>query len=310
MMLARLLLAAALSLPITAALAQEARPPQSFRDCERCPEMVVVPAGAFVMGTPGAAGAEGQTTLLRIPRAFALGRYEVTRAEFGRFVAESGYEPRPGCRTWDDALRRFNEDARRSWDRPGRPADAGDAHPASCVSFADAQAYVAWLARRSGKRYRLPSEAEWEYAARAGSTSLWPWGDDAAAGCEFANVHDRSTQAAHRLGWAMAPCADGHPDVAPVGQLRPNAFGLHDMLGNVAEWVEDCHTGSYVGRPRDARAWTWLGGCTRRVQRGGSWVSPPEQARSAWRGAGDAGEKADYLGFRVALDLDERRQQP
>jgi formylglycine-generating enzyme required for sulfatase activity len=293
-------------LPLLAApaQAQEARAPQVLRDCDACPEMVVVPAGAFMMTE----GAGSEAVLVRVPRPFALGRHEVTRAEFARFIRESGHEVRAGCRTWDAALQRFNDDGRRSWENPGRPAEPAAAHPVSCVSWADAQAYAGWLARKTGKRYRLPSEAEWEYAARAGSTTLRPWGDAPEAGCEFANTYDRSAQAAYRLGWSNAACADGFADLAPVGQLRPNAFGLHDMIGNVAEWVEDCYTASYVGRPRDARAWTWLGGCQRRVQRGGGWVSPPQHSQSGHRAAGDATERADYLGFRVALDLDERRE--
>jgi formylglycine-generating enzyme required for sulfatase activity len=310
------LLSAALLLASLAADAQEPRAPQSFRDCERCPEMVVVPAGAYVLGTapadlpPGADPAEGEALLLRIPRAFGLGRYEVTREEYERFVAASGYEGRPGCRTWDPALSRFNDDARRTWLNPGRPAEPQPRHPVSCVSFADAQAYASWLARETGKRYRLPSEAEWEYAARAGSAALWPWGDAPETGCAHANVYDRSGAQAYRLGREPAVCADGQPDVAPVGQLEANALGIGDMIGNVAEWVEDCYTGSYAGRPRDARAWTWLGGCQRRVLRGGSWVSPPTAARSAHREPADGGLRADYVGFRVAMDLDERRSQP
>lgn len=309
------LLATALFLALPAQ-AQQPRAPQSFKDCAACPEMVVVPAGAFVLGTapagvpPGADAAELEPVTIRIPRAFALGRHEVTRAEFERFVAATGYEPRPGCRTWDESLARFNDDARRTWQNPGRPRDPAATHPVSCLAFADAQAYVSWLARETGKRYRLPSEAEWEYAARAGTTTLRPWGDAPEAGCEHANAYDRSGAAAYRLGLDAAGCADGHADLAPVGQLAANAFGLHDMIGNVAEWVEDCYTGSYVGRPRDARAWTWLGGCERHVQRGGSWVSPPDEARSAHRVAADARDRADHVGFRVAMDLDERRAQP
>jgi formylglycine-generating enzyme required for sulfatase activity len=315
-MASRFLLGALLLLGAAGVEAQEARAPQSFRDCDSCPEMVVVPAGTFILGTPPADlpdhadPAEEQAALLRIPRPFALGRHEVTRAEFERFIAATGYEVRPGCRSWDDSLARFNDDARRTWQNPGRPREATATHPVNCVSLADAQAYAGWLARETGKRYRLLSEAEWEYAARAGSTTLRPWGDAAEAGCEHANTYDRGGQAAHRLGQGIAGCADGYPDVAPVGQFAANAFGLHDMIGNVAEWVEDCYTGSYVGRPRDARAWTWLGGCQRRVQRGGSWVSPPDEARSAHRAPADAGARADFVGFRVAMDLDERRAQP
>ena len=298
--------------PVVAGAADARAPGSAFRDCEGCPDMVVLPAGAFVMGTPtaarahGVAAAEADAVVVTLPRAFALGRTEVTRAQFARFIADSGYEPRGGCRTWEPALGRFNENSRRGWRDPATPAAPADRHPVSCVSFADAQAYVQWLARASGKRYRLPSEAEWEYAARAGATALRPWGDDAAAGCEQANTYDLSTDAAFRFGWPPAGCRDGQPDVAPAGSFTANAFGLHDLIGNLREWVQDCATGSYAGRPRDARAWEWLGGCRQRVQRGGSWLSPPEESRSAARFAADAADRSDDAGFRVAMDLDAR----
>jgi formylglycine-generating enzyme required for sulfatase activity len=271
--------------------------------------MVVVPAGSFVMGTPGAASArgagaaEGQALVIEIPRPFALSRREVTRGEYARFIADSGHEPQAGCRVWDPELARFNEDPRRGWQDIATPASPGDDLPASCLSFADAQAYVQWLSAKAGERYRLPSEAEWEYAARAGSRALRPWGDDATDGCEFANTYDLAGAARYRLGWEEAKCSDGQADLAPVGQFGANAFGLQDMIGNVSEWVQDCATGSYVGRPRDARAWEWLGGCNEHVQRGGSWLTPAERSRSAWRGAAPANERAGDAGFRVALDL-------
>jgi formylglycine-generating enzyme required for sulfatase activity len=298
----------------TAAFAAEPTRPgvQAFRDCPTCPEMVIIPAGTFVMGTPASqldgieASAETQATVVRIARPFAIGRFEVTRREFAQFVADSGYEARAGCRSWDEGFKRFSDDARRTWVNPGRPEPPADAHPVNCVSWADATAYVQWLARKTRQAYRLPSEAEWEYTARAGSTTLRFWGDAPQDGCDFANTYDSSARAAYRLGWPDAGCVDGQPDVAPVGQFEPNGFGLHDMLGNVAEWTEDCATGSYVGRPRDGSPWTWLGGCQRRVQRGGAWISPPDRARSSYRGDGEEGARADFVGFRVALDLDER----
>lgn len=310
--------AAALSfalLAMTAAVtaAEPSRPAGTvFRDCNECPEMVVIPAGRFVMGTPtaqrvsGAPGAEADAVVIELSRAFALGRYEVTRGQFARFIADSGHEPRPGCRNWEPALSRFTEDARRSWQNPTLPAVPVDAHPVTCVSFTDAQAYVQWLARETGERYRLPSEAEWEYAARAGSTTLRPWGDSPEAGCDHANGYDLVGEAAYRLGWPNSGCRDGYADLAPVGQFNPNAFGLHDVIGNVREWAQDCATGSYAGRPRDARAWEWLGGCRTRVQRGGSWLTPPEQSRSAYRNDAPAGEHTDDTGFRIARELNPR----
>ena len=302
-------------LPAAQAADDNRAPGTAFSDCDGCPEMVVIPAGRFVMGTPGAprgrgaAAAEADAVVVDVPRAFALGRREVTRGEYARFIADSGHEPQGGCRVFDPALARFNEDARRGWQDVATPASPGDDHPVSCVSFVDAQAYVQWLSARSGARYRLPSEAEWEYAARAGSSALRPWGDDPDSGCEFANTYDLVGESRYRLGWQAARCRDGQADLAPGGQFGANAFGLQDMIGNLREWVQDCATGSYVGRPRDARAWEWLGGCAERVQRGGSWLAPAEENRSGARTAAPATEHASDAGFRVAADLGARTRE-
>ena len=287
---------------------------QMLRDCDDCPEMVVVPAGVFVLGTPAAhlggveSPPETQPAAIRITRPFAIGRFEVTRGEFAEFVRASGHEVRPGCRTWDAALGRFNDDGRRTWQDPGVPMEPTDRHPVACVSWSDAQAYAAWLSRRTGKSYRLPSEAEWEYAARAGTTTLRPWGDAPEDGCDHANTYDLGSRAGYQLGWPAAGCHDGYADVAPVGQFQPNAFGLHDVIGNVWEWTADCSTGSSVGRPKDGSAWTWLGGCKRRVLRGGGWLTPPDRSRSGFHGDDEDGDRADYVGFRVVRDLDTARE--
>ncbi len=288
---------------------------ETFRDCDDCPEMVVIPAGTFVMGTPtaatapGIAAAERDAVVIELPVAFALGRHEVTRGQYARFVAASGHEPLPGCRVWDPALSRFSEDGRRNWQDPATPTAAADDLPVSCVSFADAQAYVTWLSAKTGARYRLPSEAEWEYAARAGSRTLRPWGDEPESGCDHANTYDLVAAASYRLGWPDAGCRDGQASLAPVGSYGANAFGLHDMIGNLREWVQDCATGSYVGRPRDGRAWEWLGGCGERVQRGGSWLTPPSESRSASRAAAPVNEHSGDTGFRVAVDLGGRKRE-
>lgn len=305
-----LVAAAAVAGPVVAA-ELEREPGSAFRDCDDCPEMVVLPAGRFVMGTPGAppgrgaAAAESEVVLITLDQPFAIGRREVTRGEYARFIADSGHEPQPGCRLWDATLARFSEDGRRGWQDVG----AADDLPASCISYADAQAYVQWLSARAGARYRLPSEAEWEYAARAGSTTLRPWGDEADQACDFANTYDLVAAGRYRLGWPEARCRDGHADLAPVGQFAANAFGLQDMIGNAREWVQDCATGSYVGRPRSGRAWEWIGGCGERIQRGGSWLTPPDETRSAWRSAAPAGERAADAGFRVARDLASRKRE-
>jgi formylglycine-generating enzyme required for sulfatase activity len=301
----------AIALPLVAADAPRTAG-TVFRDCDACPEMVVIPAGHFVMGNPavvaraGVDVAEAGPVVIQVPRAFALGRLEITRREFAHFVAQTGHEQRLGCRTWDPALKRFNEDARRGWQNPATPVVPGDDHPVSCVAFADALAYVQWLARTTGKSYRLPSESEWEYAARAGTATWHYWGDEPEDGCEHANTYDVTADAAYRLGWPHAGCRDGRADLSPVGAFQANPFGLHDMIGNVQEWVQDCATGSHVGRPRDARAWEWLGGCGRRIQRGGSWLTPPDRSRSSFRGDAPADDRSDDTGFRVAMDLEPR----
>jgi formylglycine-generating enzyme len=309
LMCCRAVLAAlALQLFVPSAIAADANAP--FRDCPDCPEMQRVPAGTFVMGTPGAPShgdtrAESQATVVRITRPFAMGRMEVTRREFRVFLTESGYEQKGDCVIWDDERSRF------SIDRSADAVDAADAElsddqPAACVSWHDARAYAQWLAKKTGKPYRLPSEAEWEYAARAGSVTEWPWGEQASDGCDFANVYDLTGREHYPLGWDPVRCRDGYAGLAPVGALRPNAFGLYDLIGNVAEWVDDCYTDSYVGRPKDGRSWFWNGGCRRHVVRGGSWASPPSQARSAYRLPTDSTFRAQTLGLRVALDLEGR----
>ena len=297
---------------VLAADAQQA--PPALRDCDDCPEMVIVPAGTFVMGTPAAdlSGVESppetQPTVIRIAKPFAIGRFEVTRGEFAAFISASGRELRAGCRTWDATLGRFNDDGRRTWLDPGVPSEPTERHPVSCVSWADAQAYASWLSQKTGKSYRLPSAAEWEYAARAGTTTLRPWGDAAEEGCDNANTYDLGSRAVYQLGWPQAGCHDGYADVAPVGQFKANGFGLHDMIGNVWEWTADCSTGSNVGRPRDGSAWTWLGGCKRRVIRGGGWLTPPDRSRSGFHGDDEDTDRTDYVGFRVARDVDASRE--
>ncbi len=283
-----------------------------FRDCPDCPEMQRVPAGTFVMGTPGVAPsaegrAESQATIVRIAKPFALGRTEVTRREFRTFLGESSYEQKGDCVLWDAVQQRFTLE-RAANAAEAQEEEVTDEMPATCVSWQDARAYVQWLAKKTGKPYRLPSEAEWEYSARAGSVTQWPWGDTAADGCDFANTYDLSGRERASLGWDPVRCRDGYAGLAPSGALRPNAYGLYDLIGNVAEWVDDCYTDSYVGRPKDGRAWFWNGGCRRHVFRGGSWASPPEQTRSAYRSAADAQTRLETLGLRVALDLDGRTE--
>lgn len=281
----------------------------TLRDCPACPELVVIPAGSFLMGTPKAiqvpteVPAELDPVIMTITRPFALGRFELTRGEYQEFVTATGYSPPdPHCRTWAPDLKAFR-DLPRGWQQANVPAAPTDRHPVSCISWHDARAYLAWLSKQTGRNYRLPSETEWEYAARGGTRTLYPTGNNARGICRQANLNDRRTAARYPLAWTVAPCDDGFADVAPVGSLQPNNFGLYDMLGNVWEWAEDCASLSYFGRSLDQRAWTWDGGCKRRIQRGGGWITGPERTRPGFHGDGDDGDRADFAGMRVARDL-------
>lgn len=255
-----------------------------FRDCPECPEMVVIPAGAFVMGSPKSAehyssDDERPTHMVTIGRPFALARTEVTRGQFAAFVKATGHATGDKCTIFQAGKWVATPGA--NWQNPGFPQD--DSHPVVCVNWDDAQAYVKWLQRRTGKQYRLPSEAEWEYAARAGTTTRWYWGTDELRSCDFANIADNTARSQiSGITWE-AKCSDGHAYTAPGGQFRPNGFGLYDTAGNVWEWVEDCYTAGYEGAPINGSAWVAVQ-CEKRVLRGGSWfkrsgVRPPRRPR-------------------------------
>jgi formylglycine-generating enzyme required for sulfatase activity len=282
--------------------ARAAEAPAPFRDCDACPEMQLLPAGEILMGARGGDPRHAPQVAIKIARPFAIARFEVTREQFREFVRDAEFETGTGCQTWNEERTRFAVDHNRGWANPGRPREPRDDHPVACVSWTEAAAYAAWLAKKTERPYRLPSEAEWEYAARAGSARRFPWGENPDDACQYANLYDESTREIYPLGEQPALCRDGFADLAPVGALRPNAFGLFDMIGNVAEWVEDCYTASSVGRPHDGRAWVWTGGCPRRVQRGGSWLSPPTAADSTARVGAPMNERSDWVGFRVARD--------
>lgn len=251
------------------------------KDCSDCPEMVVVPAGKFMMGSPadepGHLPDQAPLHAVTFAKPFAIGRYEVTFDEWDACVATKA------CEAVSDE----------GWGRGRRPV--------LYVNFEMAQGYTRWLTQKTGKTYRLPSEAEWEYAARANTTTPWFWGSDPTKACEYGNVGDESVKAEHPE-WPLHACNDGHAKTSPVGSFKPNAFGLHDTVGNVWEWVEDCYNESYEGAPLDGSAWL-SGDCVRRVDRGGAWYNKPEAVRSALRYAGDDPKRQNNtLGFRVVRE--------
>ena len=216
---------------------------REFRDCDDCPEMVVVPAGRFRMGC--VSGSDGcwddERPVHDVEVAsFALSKYEVTRGQFAVFAAATAHEAR-GCGVYAWQVRSFardrwewEDDARASWREPG--FDQRENEPVTCVSWEDAQAYVRWLSAETGEDYRLPSEAEWEYAARAGTTTRFYWGTSASEHCAHGNGADRSAERAftrQEYRWSFSDCSDGAVRTALVGSYSPNAFGLYDMAGNV-----------------------------------------------------------------------------
>jgi formylglycine-generating enzyme required for sulfatase activity/catechol 2,3-dioxygenase-like lactoylglutathione lyase family enzyme len=292
------------------ALAQEAdlKPGAVVKDCATCPDLVAVGPGEFMIGstaeTKDVDVSRGETpqAKIKIAKGFLLGRYEVTVGQYREFVRETGYQaPKKACRVWDNE---FVDKDDATWENPYQPAKPEPQHPVGCVSWNDAQAFISWLSKKTGKAYRLPSSAEWEYAARAGTTTSRFWGEGTDDACEYANTFDISAKEKYPFPWAFSPCKDGYPEQAPVGKFKPNNFGLYDMIGNVWEWTADCYAGSHQGRPRDGKAWTWNGACENRETRGGAWMSAPERNRIAWPGRDPAERRLNYFGFRIARDLD------
>ena len=258
-------------------------------------EMVRIPAGEFRMGSRGRDADDGGKPIHRVTvPTFKLGKYEVTVGQFRAFVVATGYltvaERREGkdggCHTrpWKRSLRPWNSG--HSWREPGYTV--ADDQPVVCVTWEDVQSFINWLNDRTGGNYRLPSEAEWEYAARAGSTTEYSWGDD--IGNNLANC-------------ANDYCGDRWEHTAPAGSFPTNAWGLHDMHGNVTEWVQDCWHDSYEGAPKDGSAWT-SGYCLDRVLRGGSWSDSSGLLRFTRRQLASAGQyqpyRSDTIGFRLA----------
>jgi formylglycine-generating enzyme required for sulfatase activity len=301
---------------LAAAPAPAQQPPASdARDCPVCPELALVPPGQFQMGSapdaPELEPGRGESPAARLSfaRPFMISSREITHGEYRRFVEATGAKPVPGCRVWSGG--QWVQDPERSWRDPGFAAAPRDDEPVVCVNWDDARAYAEWLSAESGKRYRLPSEAEWEYVARGGTSFPRYWGENdsredlaLSLACEHANVYDVSAVDALGLPWPNARCSDRATALAPVAQYKPNAFGVYDIIGNAREWVMDCFTASYAGRPTDARPWTWQGGCELKGVRGGSFASRPRAARAPARGAELAGHRQSDLGFRVARDYE------
>ncbi len=287
----------------------------TFRDCADCPEMVVVPTGKVVIGSTAADRARFKIPKLftdrevtqievTIAKPFAVGKYEVTRGMWAQYVQEAGVKTELGCAGFDREKGQWPFNPALSWQNPG--FKQGDNEPVVCLNWPDAKGFVAWLAKKTGKPYRLLSETEWEYAARAGATTTYPWGDSVDVICEKANIMDMATatELGDKDGMEASPCVK--PKVKtftePVGSYAPNAFGLYDVVGNAWELVEDCATDTYDEVPKDGTP-VVKADCKKRMPRGGGWNSAPWTARTATRGQGAEAYRAVALGMRVARDL-------
>lgn len=271
------------------------------RDCEHCPEMVVIPAGTAIVGAaaddPFRNADELPERRSTISEPFAVSRYEITRDQYEAFVLATNRPVGGDCLTDRRKRGDWQIDANTSFRDPGF-AQGGN-HPVACVNWDEAQAYVAWLNAQTSGGYRLLTEVEWEYVARGGATQnlVYPWGNDAAQGCPFANVFDRSMMAKYTgidtSGYKVFDpmgCEDGLLNTSPVGSLKPNAFGVYDVIGNVAEWVADCFDAT----------------CARRFIKGGSWGSLAHNVRIAERIAYPPTHRDDSIGIRVARTLPRR----
>jgi formylglycine-generating enzyme required for sulfatase activity len=254
---------------LTAEAERALKPGDSFRECagEDCPEMIVVPPGEFTMGSPatetGRLGNEGPQHPVTIGHPFAASKFDLTFNDWDACVSVGG------CVKVSDS----------GYGRGTRPVIN--------VSWDDAQQYVAWFSRMTGRPYRLLTEAEWEYAARAGTTTAFYWGEDIGKG--NANCKGCGSEWDNR-------------ETSPVGSFKPNAFGLYDMAGNVWQWMQDCYHEDYSNAPNDGSAWT-LGDCSIHVDRGGSAFTDPQRLRAAARGRSSSVSRSNDLGFRLARTI-------
>ena len=255
----------------TPAGAQDLTPGTIFKDCPTCPEMVVVPKGVFVMGSNGRYKTEEPAHLVEIAKPFAIGRTEVTFDQWNLCLVDGGCELDPDDHKWGKGTR-----------------------PVMNVTWDQAVRYANWISARSGHTYRLPTEAEWEYIARAGTQTQFAWGDEA-GGLALGNCRDCGAEISHQT--------------EPVASFPPNPWGLYDTHGNVWEWVQDCWVPNYVGAPTDGSARIAPEEeagqpCKERVMRSGSWYYFSKNIRSRWRAKNNPGVRSYGIGFRLVRELD------
>lgn len=301
-------------------------PLQHFRDCDVCSEMVVLPAGEYMMGATEEefAGIDESTYRDETPRhsvsvndlykydwdeiprhpvsvkSFAIAKFDVTRQQFAVFAKETGFKSK-GCHIYNGFTWLLS--AKASWQNPGFEQTGQD--PVVCVSWNDAQAFIAWLNLKQPNgvtlHYRLPTEEEWEYAARAGTVTANYWGDDPAGQCKYANARDISARDLDPQA-LYVNCRDGYAETSPVGSFLPNAWGLYDMLGDAEQWVSDCSHATYLKLPPAVE--TYLAQhCNVKTVRGSGWPFIPIGVRLAFRSSGKPDSRSSDNGFRLVVDL-------
>jgi formylglycine-generating enzyme len=315
-LLTAIVLAFALAAPGQAAngpAAKLPRPGTSFKDCANCPDMMVVPKGSFLMGasleeeirqgmSPPTRGRSLPQHTVTFAKPFAIGKYPVTVAQFRDFINETHYTTDNACfvQYFNDGHFIYEKARGFSWRDPSFAQ--GDNHPVVCISAEDADAYAEWLSRKTGHRYSLPNEAQYEYALRAGTTTSFFWGNDRdAKACEYSNQPDLDQGKA--MNAPMGPdyrfqCSDGYAYTSPVGIYKPNPWGLYDMQGNIWEWVADCWNNDYKGAPTDGSTWR-QGDCDGRPARGGSFGNAAHSAYAGIRAPRNATYLGHSWGFRV-----------
>jgi len=291
---------------------------QNFKDCATCPVMVVIPGGEYTMGAapdePGYFEIEGPQHKVKVKR-FALGKFDITKAQWEDFAKDTHRKPIPGC-YWTGRTKGMEADPQGSWQDTG--FTQVDSSPVVCISWTEIQEYLQWLGKKTGRTYRLPSEAEWEYAARAGSQTLYSWGNTPS--------HDLANYGGEKCCGGLKQGKDQWDYTSPVGSFPPNKFGLYDMHGNVLQYLQDCLALSYAETPIDGSAYQRnvtlqatgelaemvnnKQSCSMRICRGGDWADPPSQIRAGFRsfapGPGESLEayRSAGVGFRVAASIE------
>ncbi len=258
--------------------------------------LLVMQAGRVTVGGPiddtAAHADELPTRNIQVAKSFAIGLWPITRGSFSDFVMDSGFEPKGGC--WSLTSDGWRQDYGASWQSPGFTQT--EHHPVTCVSRRDALAYVRWLSERTGWTFRLPTEAEWTFAA--GKVAFWDTPQDV---CSFGNVNDLTAK--NKVAKAAEPCTDGYMYTSPAGTFAPNTNGLFDMIGNVWEWMADCHNGGYAKLPPDGSP-QYTDDCQAYALRGHSWTDPPGPVRLGTRYALPENARQSMVGFRVVMELE------